>query len=92
MQQLTLVYDSTSLSIHSIYQIEGYLYRFLYKDPYASIRHPAYVFSPLQGQRRKVNLILNSNKLKAKVVYKVEGMTLEPNMLVTNDAVQLSLW
>ncbi len=91
MIQLNRVYDSTSLKSDATYQIDGCLYRFLYKDPYSSVNAPRYKFQAWVGQRRRSDLILNHRQLTSKV-YEVEGMLASRNVTATDAAVQLSLF
>lgn len=91
MNQLNRVYDSTLLNSGITYQIDGCLYRFLHKDPYAKINAPKYEFQPLAGQKRRCNLTLNHRQLMAKV-YEVEGMQVNRNATATQESVQLSLF
>jgi hypothetical protein len=86
--KLNFVYDSTLLSKSKVYQIQGILYRFLYKD--GSIQHPQYLFRPLPGQRKKADLQLNHSKLITRC-QEVEGMT--TNVSVVDDkSIQMSFF
>jgi hypothetical protein len=86
--QLTYIYDSTELNHSDVYQINGTLYRWRFKD--GSIQHPNYTFSPLPNQRKKADLKLSRNKLFTKV-QRVEGMTVKAEVVSTR-AVQLLLF
>jgi hypothetical protein len=54
--KLSSVYDSTLLSSRNVYQIDGVLYRYLFKD--GSINAPQFHFTPLAGQRKKADIKL----------------------------------
>ncbi|MGI2904755.1 hypothetical protein [Tolypothrix sp. VBCCA 56010] len=86
--QLHQVWDSTLLSSSKCYQIDGVLYRYLYKTD--SIKHPQYVFRPQPGQRKSTDLKLNRNKLTTRC-YEVEGMTIKAEV-VDNNAIQMKLF
>jgi len=84
--KLNSVYDSTLLSSIKVYQIDGILYRFIYKT--GSIKHPQYLFRPLSGQRKKADLTLNHAKLISRC-NEVEGMSARAE--VFGNVVQMSL-
>ncbi|AFZ04531.1 hypothetical protein Cal6303_5656 (plasmid) [Calothrix sp. PCC 6303] len=89
MSQVTHIWDSTLLRKSAVYQINGFLYRYLYKD--GSIKHSSYHFRPLAGQKIKADLKLNHNKLTS-CCYEVEGIRATRNTTVTDKTVQLSLF
>jgi|GEM_PF-805606 hypothetical protein len=91
MKQLNRVYDSTLLTSTATYQIDGRLYRYLGRDPYASIQSPKYRFKPLSGQKRRSDLVLNHRQLML-LVWEVPGMTVSQSAAVTEDSVQLGLF
>lgn len=90
MQNLELVYEPSNLSVRKVYQIKGTLYRFLYKDPYASIQHPKWCFEPLLGQRKSAPLRLNRSNFRG--VYEVPGMVAGRKTEVVGEAIQQSLF
>jgi hypothetical protein len=91
MNEPTLVYDSTLLKTSAVYQIEGCLYRFLWKDPYSTISAPKYVFRPINGQRRQKDLSINRRQLLSRV-YEVPGMQVQSNATASESSVQLGLF
>ncbi|BAY66926.1 hypothetical protein NIES22_70700 (plasmid) [Calothrix brevissima NIES-22] len=90
MQELEPIYESTRLQGGAVYQINGVLYKYLYSDPYARIDHPRFKFSPLPGQRRKSELVLNKNSLRK--AYFVPSYRASQVSTVSEDAVQMSLF
>jgi hypothetical protein len=84
--KLSQVYDSTLLTQKSVCQIDGALYRYLYKSD--SIHSPQFFFRPLAGQRKTADLKLNRNKLMNRC-YLVEGMSASAEVM--GNALQLSL-
>ncbi|BAY90776.1 hypothetical protein NIES3275_27930 [Microchaete diplosiphon NIES-3275] len=90
MQQLEPIYEATRLQGGAVYQIDGFLYKYLYSDPYARIDHPRFKFVPLSGQRRKAELILNKNTLRK--CYLVPGYRASQVSTVSEKAVQMSLF
>jgi len=89
--QISLVYDTTLLSRSALYRIDGYFYRFLGEDPYASIRAPRYRFRPIPKQRRRADLTLGHRRLTASV-YQVEGVRIGRHAAASGRHVQLSLF
>jgi hypothetical protein len=88
MKDLIRVWDSTILSCRKTYQINGTLYRYLYKS--GTIQHPQYIFRPLSGQRKKADLTLNYQKLLTRC-YEVPDMVPGGEVMCSH-AVQLSLF
>ncbi len=90
MQPLEAIYEATRLEGGAVYQIDGVLYKYLYSDPYARIDHPRFKFSPLPGQRRKSELVLNKNGIRK--CYLVPGYRASQVSTVSEKAVQMSLF
>ncbi|MEA5551778.1 hypothetical protein VB713_12425 [Anabaena cylindrica UHCC 0172] len=86
--KLNPVHDSTLLTQAKVYQIEGILYHYLYKD--GTINHPQYCFRPLAGQRKTADIKLNRNKLLTRV-QEVEGMNAKASVVLGNH-LQMSLF
>lgn len=57
--------EPTLLSMQKVYQIDGCLYRFLYKEDGGRVNK--FLFRPLSGQRRKADLRLNTQKIYSQV-------------------------
>ncbi|WP_199330992.1 MULTISPECIES: hypothetical protein [unclassified Calothrix] len=91
MRQLIFVYDHSELSQHKVYQINGTLYRYTGKCPWARIDHPQWCFEPLAGQRKNMTLKLNQTKVK-RVIYEVPGMVASRKAEVVGEAIQQSLF
>ncbi|MBW4457413.1 MAG: hypothetical protein KME55_34800 [Nostoc indistinguendum CM1-VF10] len=87
MIDLTLVKSATSLSTNKTYQIDSVLYYYLHSD--GTTAHPQYIFRPLRGQRKKVDLKLNSQKL-LRHCYEVPGMPVKSE--VTSEVAQMKLF
>ncbi|MGI2907659.1 hypothetical protein [Tolypothrix sp. VBCCA 56010] len=90
MQQLEQVYEATQLERGAVYQIDNCLYQYQYSDPYARPDRPKFKFSPLAGQRKKVDLILGKEKIRR--CYLVPGYRASQVSEVSRQAVQLSLF
>lgn len=91
MNDLIHVYDASQISESKIYQINGTLYRFTGRCPWAAINHPQWTFEPLPGQRKTSTLNLNKNKV-GRCVYEVPGMAANRKSQVVGGAVQQSLF
>jgi len=89
--KLNSVYDTTLLRQGITYQIDGYLYKFIGADPYASLQSPQFRFRPLSGQRRRADLTLNQKQLKSRC-YEVEGLQTSRTASASPDGVQLGLF
>lgn len=87
MIDLALVQSAASLSTNKAYQMEGVLYRYLYSD--GTTAHPQYIFRPLEGQRKKIDLKLNHQKL-LRLCYEVPGIPVKSE--ATSEAAQLKLF
>jgi hypothetical protein len=89
--QLIDINEPSRLSDRKVYQIDGVLYRFLYKCPHSRSDHPQWCFEPLSGQRKTSILKLNQNKVR-------RGIQEVPNMISTRtetatiSAIQQSLF
>ncbi|BAZ37473.1 hypothetical protein NIES4101_33950 [Calothrix sp. NIES-4101] len=92
MQQLDPVYDASQLSKLKIYQYKGVLYRYLCKCPYARNTYPQWIFEPLAGQRSKVNIKLNSNKIRSGSIAECTGMLATAKSQVTQSGIQQTLF
>ena len=90
MQQLEQIYEHTQLERGAVYQIDGCLYQYEHSDPYARSDRPKFKFSPLAGQRKKVDLILGKDKIRK--CYLVPGYRASQVSQVNNQSVQLSLF
>ncbi len=90
MQELIPIYDASLLTQSKVYQIEGTLYHFLYRDSYSSVDHPQYIFRPMPGQKKRADLKLNKNKLGMRVK-EVSGMFKQTSATVSDECIQLSL-
>nr|WP_208492278.1 hypothetical protein [aff. Roholtiella sp. LEGE 12411] len=84
---MELVHSATSLSTGKTYQIDGVLYHYLCSD--GTTAHPQYIFRPLRGQRKKIDLKLNHQKLLRRC-YEVPGMPVRSE--VTSEAAQMRLF
>lgn len=91
MISTSALHDSTLLTTSAVYRIDAGFYRFILKDPYASLNAPRYIFRPLPGQRRKADLVLNHKRLVSRV-YRIDGMKANANITVKSDHIQLSLF
>ncbi len=91
MTELIPIYDASLLSESKVYHINGALYRFTGKCPWARIDHPKWTFKPLVGQGRSATLELNQNKV-TRLVYEVPGMTANRKTEVVGQAIQQSLF
>ena len=89
--QTSLVHDSTLLSLSGMYWIDGYFYRYVGRDFYASTNAPRYSFRPIPGQRRKADVLVNHRKLTARV-YRMEGVTVGRYTAASGRHVQLALF
>ncbi|MBD2254973.1 hypothetical protein [Nostoc parmelioides] len=88
MNNLSLVYDSTSLTQSKVYQIDRNLYQYLYQT--GTIQAPQYIFRPLAGQRKKTDLKLNHKGLINRC-YEVEGATTKSSV-ISQESLQLALF
>jgi hypothetical protein len=88
MMELIKVWCSTTLNKSKTYQIDGTLYRYLYKD--GTTQHPQYIFRPLSGQRKQADLRLNHQKLLSRC-YEVPGLS-QRSEVVSSNAIQLVLF
>jgi hypothetical protein len=86
--QLNRVYDSTLLSCKKVYQIQGTLYKYLYKT--GTIQHPKYHFRPMPGQRKKTDLLINHKTLINRCE-EVVGMQVNATVIDEN-ATQMKLF
>lgn len=91
MKQLKSIYDPSELSTHKVYKIKNTLCRYVGKDVWAKIHCDKYVFSPLPGQRRKNDIKLTRNKVRG-VVLEVPGMHASKQVMVTPQAIQMTLF
>ncbi len=90
MNDLLPTYSPDDLKQGAIYQIDGTLYQYLYRDPYARNDCPKFVFACLQGQRKKVDRTLNRNTLRK--AYLVPGYQAQRGSEVIGEAIQQSLF
>jgi hypothetical protein len=93
MEHLKLIeiYDPSRLSDRKVYQINGALYRFLYKCPHSRSDHPKWCFEPMPGQRKSSILKLNENKVR-RGIYEVPGIASTRSETVKCEAIQQSLF
>jgi hypothetical protein len=89
--KLIEIYEPSQLSVSKVYQIDGTLYRFLYKCPHSRMDHPQWCFEPLPGQRKISTLKLNQNKVR-RGIQEVPNMILTRTETATNEAIQQSLF
>jgi hypothetical protein len=89
--ELIEIYESSRLSDHKVYQINGVLYRFLYKCPHSRSDHPKWCFKPMPGQRKSSILKLNENKVRLGI-QEVPGMASTRSEAATISAIQQSLF
>jgi hypothetical protein len=90
--QLERIYDAAQLSKSKVYQLNGTIYRFTCKCPYARIDHPQWLFEPLNGQRTKATLKLNSSKIRSGCLTEVVGMIADRKSEVIPQGIQQSLF
>jgi hypothetical protein len=88
MNNLSRVYDSTLLTNSKVYQIDRTLYHYLFKT--GTIQHPKYHFRPLDGQRKKADLLLNHKALITRC-YEVSGMIINARV-ISQSSLQLSIF
>ncbi len=91
MSELIPIYDTSMLSECKVYHINGALYRFTGKCPWARIDHPQWTFRPLIGQSKTATLKLNQNKV-TRLVYEVPGMIASRKGEVMGQGIQQSLF
>ena len=90
MQQLEQLYETSQLECGAVYQIDGCLYQYQYSDPYSRSDRPKFKFSPLAGQRKRTDLVLNKEKIRR--CYLVPNYRASQVSTVSDQAVQLSLF
>nr|WP_202895563.1 hypothetical protein [Iningainema tapete] len=79
----------TLLTQSKTYSIEGTLYRYRYEV--GSIKHTAYIFTPLPRQRKTADLRLTRDKVLRKC-YEVPSLYRQHNAVMTTEAIQQSLF
>jgi hypothetical protein len=90
--QLERIYEPSQLSKLKVYQLNGTLYRFTCKCPYARIDRPQWLFEPLTGQRTKATLKLNSGKIRSGCLTEVVGMIADRKSEVVPQGIQQVLF